>query len=118
MDLFRWFKRACGEDRPPAVPIPDLPHTPPVRRRYRFSGRVQGVGFRYESMMAAGRLGLTGWARNEDDGSVTVEIEGEAGYIDEFLRTIQAVPRFSITEIRTEELPLSGTETTFTPRYG
>lgn len=117
MGLFRWLKDACAGGRQPVVRIPDTPHTQPVRRRYCFSGRVQGVGFRYEAMMVAEQLGLTGWARNKSDGTVVVEIEGEASYINEFLRVMQAVPRFHIADIRVEDLPLSGTETTFDALY-
>jgi acylphosphatase len=42
----------------------------------RVEGRVQGVGFRYTCQEAAARLGLTGWVRNTDDGSVEVWAEG------------------------------------------
>lgn len=117
MDLFQWLKKVCTENRRPAVRVPDGPHTPPVRRRYRFSGIVQGVGFRYEAKMLADRLGLVGWAQNKNDGTVVVEIEGEACCIDEFLRAMQTVRRFDITEIRTEDLPVSGTETAFKALY-
>ena len=117
MDLFQWLKNALSGGQRPAVHIPKGPHTPPVRRRYRFSGYVQGVGFRFEAQLLAGQLSLVGWARNESDGSVVIEIEGEAGYIDEFLRAIRAVPRFDITEIQAEDLPLSGTETAFQAIY-
>lgn len=114
MNLFRWLR---DENREPVVHIPDTPHTPPVRMRYRFFGFVQGVGFRFEAVMTARKLKLTGWARNEDDRSVTVEIQGEMSYIEEFLRVMQAVPRFRITDIQTEELPLSHDETTFDTQY-
>ena len=40
-----------------------------IRKRITFHGRVQGVGFRYTARLAAGSLGLTGWAKNEYDGS-------------------------------------------------
>ena len=117
MNLFQWLKNACAVNRQSAVRRPDGPHTPPIRRCYRFSGRVQGVGFRYEAMIIADQLGLVGWARNENDGSVIVEIEGEASYINEFIRAMQAVPRFDITEMQVEDLPLSKTETAFHALY-
>lgn len=117
MNLFRWMKSALAGSWQPVVHIPDTPHTGPVRRRYCFSGLVQGVGFRYEAMMIANQLQLTGWAQNKRDGTVVIEIEGEPSYIDEFLRVMQEVPRFDITGIQTEMIPLSASETTFDARY-
>lgn len=40
-------------------------------------GRVQGVSFRYYTQRQARLFGLTGWVRNEADGSVTVVAEGQ-----------------------------------------
>ena len=117
MDLFQWLKRVCSVDQQSVVHRPDGPHTPIVRRRYQFSGFVQGVGFRYEAKKAADQLSLVGWVRNENDGTVVVEIEGEASYINEFLRVLQAVPRFDITEIQAQDLPLSKSETVFKALY-
>ena len=57
--------------------------TPPAlpegteRRRYTITGQVQGVGFRYRARYAAQILDLTGWVQNEDDGSVTLEVQGD-----------------------------------------
>lgn len=48
-----------------------------VRKRIVVSGRVQGVGFRYRASHAAGMLGLTGWVRNDPEGTVTMELQGE-----------------------------------------
>lgn len=44
--------------------------------RINVTGRVQGVGFRYTTQQKASRLGLTGWVRNERDGSVEIHAEG------------------------------------------
>ncbi len=40
-------------------------------------GRVQGVGFRYSTMMKARELGIKGFVKNNYDGSVYIEAEGE-----------------------------------------
>lgn len=117
MNLFQQLKNAYGIGRQPVVHIPDGPKTPRVRMRYCFSGYVQGVGFRYEVKMLAAQLDLTGWVRNESDGTVVAEIEGETRCINEFLRVIREVPRFDITDIQEENLPLSQTEKTFKVLY-
>lgn len=90
MDFFRWLN-SMGTQQP-AVRIPDGSPTPPVRREFRFSGVVQGVGFRYEVQRIASQLDLTGWVRNQSDGSVAVEIEGPSNFIDSFLLAVEAVP--------------------------
>lgn len=53
-----------------------------VRLRIRVHGRVQGVFFRAEARDRAGRLGITGFARNEPDGTVTVECQGPEGAVE------------------------------------
>jgi len=51
-------------------------------REFQVFGRVQGVGYRWHVMREAGRVGVTGWARNEGDGSVRVYAVGEAAALD------------------------------------
>ncbi|TIR95993.1 MAG: acylphosphatase, partial [Mesorhizobium sp.] len=50
--------------------------------RARISGKVQGVSYRVWARDEAVRLGLTGWVRNEHDGSVTALIAGADAAID------------------------------------
>ena len=69
------------KDRQP----PTLPQGT-VRRRYSIEGQVQGVGFRYRARYAAQSLGLTGWVENEDDGSVTLEVQGRPGPLPQAVR--------------------------------
>jgi acylphosphatase len=49
--------------------------------RVRLRGRVQGVSFRVWTRIEAERLGLSGWVRNEEDGSVTALIVGAEGAV-------------------------------------
>lgn len=58
------------------------------RIRARYTGDVQGVGFRYTAAREASSHGLTGWVMNLDDGSVEMVCEGAQGSIDAFLARI------------------------------
>lgn len=51
-----------------------------IRKRYRaiIHGRVQGVSFRDYTRREAERLGLSGWVRNLDDGTVETVFEGSS----------------------------------------
>ena len=56
-----------------------------TRKHIVFYGWVQGVGFRYRARHAADLYGCTGWVRNEYDGSVSMEIQGEDENIDNWI---------------------------------
>lgn len=60
--------------------------------RYRVTGRVQGVGFRAFTARAAAGLGIVGWCRNTDDGSVEGEAFGEAAALQAFLGKLRQGP--------------------------
>lgn len=97
-------------------------HTPPalpegtVRRRYSIQGQVQGVGFRYRSQYAAQTLGLTGFAQNEDDGTVTLEVQGDPALFDELFAMIQKSDYIQITGIQKTELTCDPWERSFSVR--
>ena len=76
-----------------------------IRRRIRFFGRVQHVGFRYRARNAADYVGATGWVRNEYDGSVTMEIQGSEEDIDSVILMIEQGRYVQIENMVTEELP-------------
>lgn len=56
------------------------------------SGRVQGVGFRAYVRGWARKLGLTGWVRNEPDGTVCLVAEGEPAALDRLVRLLHGGP--------------------------
>jgi acylphosphatase len=66
-----------------------------VARRWFISGRVQGVGYRYFAQRAANELGLTGYARNLDDGRVEVYAVGSAKKLDDLAGSLRQGPRWS-----------------------
>ena len=84
-----------------------------IRKRIRVQGSVQGVGFRYLSRQAASYLGLTGWVRNEYDGSVLLELQGESYAVDRLLPTVQNGRWIRISDIQEEEIPVQETESSF-----
>lgn len=84
-----------------------------VRMRYIFTGYVQGVGFRFRAYHAADSLGLTGWVRNEFDGSVTMEVQGKRDDIATMLRIIEKSRYITIDSIDSKELPPAPDERSF-----
>ena len=54
-------------------------------RQYFFSGRVQGVGFRYSTKQLAKGFDVLGWVRNLGDGRVELQIMGDEEELDEFI---------------------------------
>jgi acylphosphatase len=66
-----------------------------IARTYRVKGRVQGVGFRYFVQHNAEALGVRGYVRNEDDGSVFVYAVGHPDAISRLAGAIHTGPRFS-----------------------
>jgi acylphosphatase len=68
-------------------------NTTTQRLSARVTGRVQGVGFRHFTRTTAQRHGLTGWVRNEPDGSVRLEAEGPRADLETLLDAVHDGPR-------------------------
>jgi acylphosphatase len=64
-------------------------------RRWLIGGRVQGVGFRFFVQHKAAELGLTGWARNLEDGRVEVYAIGSPERLDELAAALHQGPRMA-----------------------
>ena len=60
-----------------------------IRARVFYSGRVQGVGFRYTAERFALELGLRGWVKNLPDNRVEILCEGPKEKIEELFLNIQ-----------------------------
>ena len=84
-----------------------------VRKHIQFQGWVQGVGFRYRACQAAEMYGCTGWVRNEWDGSVTMEIQGDEKAIDQVIVAIQRGTYVQISNMDVKTLPLKEEERGF-----
>ena len=77
-----------------------------VRKHIYFSGRVQGVGFRYSAIYLARPLGLTGWVKNLWDGRVEMEVQGDEDAIAELLRGLRTQRFIIIDDIEIRTIPL------------
>lgn len=65
-------------------------------------GRVQGVSFRYYTLLEARSLGVAGWVANRADGSVQVVAEGERPALDSLAQFLQrGSPAADVEEVRT-----------------
>jgi acylphosphatase len=73
----------------------------------RIRGKVQGVFFRESTRIEATRLGVTGWVRNLEDGSVEAVAEGESAVLEEFIRWCHRGPQAArVTDVvRTDSKP-------------
>jgi acylphosphatase len=80
---------------------------PRVRRRVYYSGRVQGVGFRYTCRWLARGFQVGGHVRNLPDGRVEVLAEGESTEIDRFIAAIHNEMDAYITDTATENEPVA-----------
>ena len=92
-----------------------------VRRlKLRFTGQVQGVGFRWTARHVANELGLTGWVRNEPDGSVSMELQGTTAQVGTFFtlfdRAYQRYPLRYVIDEREDIEPVKG-ESAFHVRF-
>jgi acylphosphatase len=72
--------------------------------RVRVIGRVQGVSYRAWAQDEADRLGLSGWVRNERDGSVTALVAGPEDAVARLIAAMRVGPRAAIVD-RVETTP-------------
>ena len=73
-----------------------------------YSGKVQGIGFRYTVQDIASFLKIYGWVRNLNDGRVEVLIEAEENTLSSFLEQINQHFSRYIKEVNTVWQPASG----------
>ena len=88
-----------------------------IRKHIKFYGRVQGVGFRYSACYSALEIGVTGWVRNEWDGSVEMEVQGTEEQIEKLLSMLYQRPFISIENMEVEIIPLEKSERKFKERW-
>jgi len=77
-------------------------------------GRVQGVAFRARAAAEAHRLGVSGWVRNRNDGTVEATAEGSPESVKAFVAWCRHGPPLAeVDELRVTEVPPTGLERGF-----
>jgi acylphosphatase len=87
------------------------------RREVWFSGRVQGVGFRYTARGIAARFAVVGYVRNLPDGRVQLVVEGETGEVDRFISTLSEEMGRYISSVDSTRSAASGEFADFSVRF-
>jgi len=89
----------------------------PIRRTVYYSGRVQGVGFRYTTEAIARGFAVAGQVRNLPDGRVELVAEGLAEELDRFQQAISARMAGFIQGEQTNTTPATGEFSSFAIAY-
>ncbi len=76
-----------------------------LRLGVTFSGRVQGVGFRATARSIASGYAVSGWVRNEPDGTVAMQVQGKESEVHAFLEALSARLARNITGVDRHDLP-------------
>lgn len=87
-----------------------------IRRTILFSGRVQGVGFRYAVLQCVGDAAVSGYVRNLPGDDVEAVFEGQPAAIDAVLGRVRERMAGHIDAERTDERPATGEFRGFTIR--
>lgn len=79
----KWFWQRDKVPRPePTIPVGA------VRRKLRYTGRVQAVGFRFTAQRWAQDHDVTGWVTNLVDGDVMLEVQGTPEQVEGFMADV------------------------------
>ena len=84
-----------------------------IRKELRFFGFVQGVGFRYRAQYAASACGVTGWVKNEWDGSVYMEVQGSEEQIQRMLHMLTSGSFIRVDRMEERRLAVEESESGF-----
>ena len=82
-----------------------------------YSGKVQGVGFRYTVQDLAEGFGITGWVKNLRDGRVEIMAELEEDNLKDFLKKIRGNFSGYIRDVEIDWKPATGEFSGFTIKF-
>ena len=99
-------------------PAQTTPSTPALNRRTaHFSGRVQGVGFRYTTRNIALRYDVHGYVRNLPDGRVELVMEGPDSEMEQVIEELRRKMNGFIRNVQTQTSPATGEFEHFSIRH-
>jgi acylphosphatase len=87
------------------------------QREIYYSGRVQGVGFRYTVRRVATRFAVTGFVKNLRDGRVQLVAEGASDQVQRFVEAVEAEMGYYISDAHVKIGPATGQFSTFDIRF-
>lgn len=88
-----------------------------IRKEFHFEGNVQNIGFRFEIQSHAKPLGITGYAKNNDDGTVTAQLQGNLEDINRVISDLHNIDRIQIDSMTEKDIPLDYYENDFIILY-
>lgn len=88
-----------------------------IRKEFHFEGNVQNIGFRFEVQSHAKPLGITGYAKNNDDGTVTAQLQGNLEDINRVISDLHNIDRIQIDSMTEKDIPLDYYENDFIILY-
>ena len=88
-----------------------------IRKEFHFEWNVQNIGFRFEVQSHAKPLGITGYAKNNDDGTVTAQLQGNLEDINRVISDLQNIDRIQIDSMTEKDIPLDYYENDFIILY-
>lgn len=107
--MFRLFKKKekIKRELPPGT----------IRKEFHFEGNVQNIGFRFEVQSHAKPLGITGYAKNNEDGTVTAQLQGNLEDINRVISDLHNIDRIQIDSMTEKEILLDYYEKDFSIIY-
>ena len=88
-----------------------------IRKHIIYSGHVQGVGFRWRAKKAAEMYDITGWVRNDRNGTVSMEVQGTEEQIEAVILAIQRGMYIRIDHMDSRTIPVDEKERGFRTEY-
>lgn len=95
------------------IALPSFNNGNIVRKKIIFTGRVQKVGFRFEVLLIAKKLELTGWIKNNTQGGVEAEIQGDKDKIDFLIQFMKSLKRIKIVKVKEQIIDVLHMENEF-----